>query len=372
VELEVDRILLGDALTVLRTLPSESVHCIISSPPYFGLRDYGVAGQIGLEASPEEYVAQLVAVFAEARRVLRSDGTLWLNLGDSYANDGKWGGSSGGKHARALHGTSGVGRGKRSTGLKPKDLMMIPARVALALQADGWWLRSDIVWSKGNPMPESVTDRPTRAHEYIFLLSQNARYYYDADAIREPVKPKTLTTYGCTVKPSKGNDALGKVKADNWARSVTRHAPNLRPSEQHDKQRGHGRRHAGFNARWDAMSKGEQLALGVSKRDVWTVGTHPYPGAHFATFPPALIEPCVLAGCPPGGVVLDPFMGAGTVGVVARRHSRHYLGIELSAHYVALAEARIAAEIQPFLWTSGSPAANQTDRQTVKRDERSA
>lgn len=354
-----DRIILGDALTTLRSLPSESVHCIVTSPPYFGLRDYGVASQLGLEATPEEYVTQLVGVFREARRVLRADGTLWLNLGDSYANDGKWGGSSGGKHARGLHGASGVGRGKRSTGLKPKDLMMIPARVALALQADGWWLRSDIVWAKGNPMPESVTDRPTRAHEYIFLLSKNARYYYDGDAIREPVKPKTLTTYGCAVRPSKGNDALGKVKADNWARSVATHGPKLRSA---DKQRGHGRRHAGFNARWDAMSKGEQQALGASKRDVWTVGTHPFPGAHFATFPPALIEPCVLAGCPPGGVVLDPFMGAGTVGVVARRHVRHYLGIELSASYVSLAEARIAAETQPALWSFTSQAANRDDR----------
>lgn len=349
--IEVDRIIHGDALATLRLLPSESVHCVVTSPPYFGLRDYGVDGQLGLEATPAEYIAVMVAVFAEVRRVLRADGTLWLNMGDSSANDGKWGGSSSGKHAQGLHGSTGIGRRKRTTGLKPKDLVGMPWRLAFALQADGWCLRSDIIWHKSNPMPESVTDRPTRAHEYIFLFSKSARYYYDADAIREPIKPKTLTTYGCSVKSSKGNDALGGVKADNWARSITVRGPKLRST---DKQRGHSRRHAGFNARWDAMTKAEQQAMGANKRDVWTVGTRPYRGAHFATFPPALIEPCILAGCPTGGVILDPFMGAGTVGVVARRHSRHYLGIELNTEYIALAEARIADEIQPVLWSAAT------------------
>jgi DNA modification methylase len=318
-----DSILCGDALTTLRTLPSESVHCIVTSPPYFGLRDYGVAGQIGLEQMPEDYVTQLVAVFAEARRVLRTDGTLWLNIGDSYANDGKWGGASGGKHATGLHGASGVGRNKRHTGLKPKDLCMIPARVALALQADGWWLRSEIVWAKPTPMPEPVIDRPTRAHEMIYLLAKSEHYAYDADAIRESLAPKTFTTFG-TKHHAQGNDALGRVKSDNWGRTVAERKPKLNAA---------GR------------------IAGANKRDVWTVASRPFREAHFATFPPKLIEPCILAGCPVGGVVLDPFMGAGTVGLVARRHSRHYLGIELNAEYIALAEGRIANERQPVLWS---------------------
>jgi hypothetical protein len=175
----------GDCRVVLASLPAESVHTVLTSPPYWGLRDYGSPGQLGLEPTPEEYVANMVAVFREVRRVLRADGTLWLNLGDSYANDTKWGGSSGGKHVAALHGQTGIGRQKVTTGLKAKDLVGIPWRVAFALQADGWYLRSDIIWAKPNPMPESVTDRPTKAHEYLFLLSKSARYYYDADAVRE-------------------------------------------------------------------------------------------------------------------------------------------------------------------------------------------
>ena len=175
----------GDALEILRGLPAESVHCCVTSPPYWGLRDYEVNGQLGLERTPNEYVMRLVGILNEVRRVLRVDGTLWLNLGDSYANDGKWGGSTGGKHAAGLHGKQ-VGRQRRETGLKPKELVGIPWRVAFALQADGWYLRSDIIWAKPNPMPESITDRPTRSHEYIFLLAKAKQYYYDADAIAEP------------------------------------------------------------------------------------------------------------------------------------------------------------------------------------------
>ncbi|HWQ32274.1 MAG TPA: site-specific DNA-methyltransferase, partial [Blastocatellia bacterium] len=179
----------GDALAVLKTLPDESIHCCVTSPPYFGLRDYGVVGQIGLEDSIEDYLERIVAVFREVRRVLRSDGTLWLNIGDSYANDTKWGGKSGKLNQTSAAGGYGGQRLKRVTGLKPKDLMMMPARVAMALQEDGWFLRADIIWHKTNPMPESVHDRPTRAHEYLFLLTRSSRYFYDAEAIREQVRP---------------------------------------------------------------------------------------------------------------------------------------------------------------------------------------
>ena len=328
---EIDVVLQGDALAVLQSLPDESVHCCVTSPPYWGLRDYGVDGQLGLEKTPEEYVERLVEVFREVRRVLRDDGTLWLNLGDSYANDGKWGGSTGGKHVAALRGENGPGRGKRTTGLKPKDLVGIPWRAAFALQADGWWLRSDIIWAKPNPMPESVKDRTTRSHEYVFHLSKSARYYYDHEAIKE----------------------LSKNPVDDVRRIEQQHRENkscptdmqsgLRPRKT-DKQRGHGRRHDGFNDRWDQMSREEQCSMGRNKRSVWWVATRPYPDAHFAVYPPDLIRPCVLAGCPPDGIVLDPFFGAGTTGLVAKQEGRHYIGIELNPGYVEMAEARIQSE----------------------------
>lgn len=371
-----DVILQGDALMTLRQLPSGIAHCCVTSPPYWNQRDYGVPGQIGLEATIEEYVARMVEIFAEVKRVLRPDATLWLNLGDAYANDGKWGGSTSGKHAQGLHGETSIGRNKRRTGLPPKSLIGLPWRVVFALQEAGWILRSDIIWHKLNPMPESVGDRPTRAHEYIFLLSASVCYYYDAAAIREPLAEKTYTTFGSKHRPQ-GNDALGQVKSDNWGRTVGERKPKVwktpagwdtstgdgghgsfhrngraQGAQRSDKQRGHSRRHAGFNDRWDAMSKEQQQSLGANKRDVWSLGTYAFPGAHFATFPPKLIEPCILAGCPSGGLVLDPFFGAGTTGVVARRHSRHYLGVELNPAYVEMAEARIAEERQPVLWTA--------------------
>jgi DNA modification methylase len=349
--------------------------------------------EIGLEATIEEYVARMVEIFAEVRRVLRPDATLFLNLGDAYANNAstsrmrraEQGNGSGAFHIpsderlEARRQRPNRLTNLKSSGLKHKDLIGLPWRVAFALQEDGWWLRSDIIWHKLNPMPESVLDRPTRAHEYIFLLSRSARYYYDAAAIREPLAAKTYTTFGSKHR-AQGNDGLGRVKSDNWGRTVGERAPKVwktpagwdtsvgegghgsihrderaqktERTERSDKQRGHARRHAGFNDRWDAMSKEQQQSLGANKRDVWSLGTYAYPGAHFATFPPRLIEPCILAGCPSGGLVLDPFMGAGTTGVVARRHSRHYLGIELSERYCEMAEARIAEERQPVLWTA--------------------
>jgi DNA modification methylase len=270
------KIHIGDCRDILRTLPDESVHCCVTSPPYFGLRDYGVDGQIGQETTPEEYVSQMVDVFREVRRVLRADGTLWLNLGDSYANDGKWGGSSSGFNINTGP-TGGEGnRKKRQTGLKPKDLIGIPWMVAFALRADGWWLRQDIVWHKPSTMPESVTDRCTKSHEYIFLLSKSERYHFDADAIREPAS-------------SNGRDRR-------------------------------------------------------NKRSVWTVPAAQFRDAHFATFPADLIVPCILAGCPLGGVVLDPFGGAGTTGLVCDKLGRSAVLIELNPEYAAMAERRISRD----------------------------
>jgi DNA modification methylase len=308
----------GDAIQVLRSLPDNFVQTCVTSPPYYALRDYGVDGQIGLEESPEVYVSKLVEVFAEVRRVLRSDGTLWINIGDTYANDSKWGGHSSGKHVKALH---SVTRPRRYTQLPGKSLIGIPWRLAFALQDDGWILRSDIIWFKTNAMPESVLDRPTKAHEYLFLLAKQPDYYYDADAIREPLKPKTFTTYGINNKPGR-NDALGKVKSANWAHSLPTRFPRLAPDGE---------------------------PAGANKRTVWSVASQPFEGAHFATFPPKLIEPCILAGSRPGDIVLDPFMGAGTVALVAIQHQRDYLGIELNPAYIDLAQSRIA-QVQPILW----------------------
>jgi DNA modification methylase len=324
------RILTGDCRKVLRSLPDESVHCVVTSPPYFGLRDYGVAGQIGLEPSPEAFTDELVAVFSEVRRVLRNDGTLWLNLGDSYANDGKWGGETGGKQAYLdENNRKRVGREKRVTGLKPKDLIGIPWRVAFALQAAGWWLRSDIVWQKTNPMPESVTDRPTKSHEYLFLLSKAQSYYYDAEAILEPVSPNTHARLSQDVAAQVGSArANGGAKTNGNMKAVGRGPKTT--------EAGSG------------IKNNESFAAAVclpvtqrNKRTVWTTSTAAFKGAHFATFPPDLIEPCIKAGCPKGGAVLDPFGGAGTTGLVADRLGRDAILIELNPEYAGMAERRI-------------------------------
>jgi DNA modification methylase len=309
------QILVGDVRQTLSTLPEKSVQCCVTSPPYFGLRDYGVDGQIGLEQTPDEFVAELVSVFREVRRVLRDDGTLWLNLGDSYANDTKWGGSTSGKHVQAQHGNSGIGRRRQNTGLKSKDLIGIPWRVAFALQADGWWLRQDIIWHKPNPMPESVRDRCTKAHEYVFLLSKSERYYWDAEAMQEPAAGGT----------SKGN---GKRLAEQ---AIARTGGVI----------------SGGTAKSTLGTSADETR---NRRSVWTVATRPYKGAHFATFPPNLIRPCVLAGAPFGGVVLDPFLGSGTTAAVAVSEGRHAIGCELNPEYVALAQQRIAAAEAEVLW----------------------
>lgn len=294
-------IIIGDCLEVMKTLPEKSVQTCVTSPPYWGLRDYGVDGQLGLEKTPDEYVSKMVNVFREVRRVLKDDGTLWLNLGDSYTGSANSGGettrtcqsqpNARGKNLPAKHGHN----------LKPKDLVGIPWRVAFALQADGWWLRQDIIWHKPNPMPESVTDRCTKAHEYIFLLSKAERYYYDADAVKEE-----------SCKPS---GVLTLVSSEGKAGT-------LRNDE--------GRIH---------VSDGKR-----NRRSVWTVSTRPFKEVHFATYPPKLIEPCILAGSREGDTVLDPFNGAGTTGLVSCQHGREYIGIELNPDYVEIATRRIEHE----------------------------
>ncbi len=384
------KIIHSDVITGLSQIPDQSVQCVVSSPPYWGLRDYGVEGQIGLEKTPEEYVARMVEVFREVRRVLRDDGTVWLNLGDSYA------GTSG------CH-TGGSDKANSNAGAtnsyipdkagKPKDLVGIPWRVAFALQADGWYLRSDIIWSKPNPMPESVTDRPTKSHEYIFLLTKKARYYYDADAVREPL-----------------GDWSEKALVSNWSRKKYRVPPGKTPDGM-SPERGWG------NGYGDNINP-----LGRNRRTVWEIATQPFPMAHFATFPEALVEPCIKAGTSERGccsvcgapwervvernkneeiadsaygktpdddkqsrayriqarlkaarasgadhdsalnvisktigwqpscscntdtvpcIVLDPFGGSGTVGKVARDLNRKAILIELNAEYIKIARERL-------------------------------
>jgi DNA modification methylase len=297
----------GDALDVLRSLPGEMARCCVTSPPYWGLRDYGAEGQIGMEQTPDKYVARLVAVFREVRRVLTNDGTLWLNLGDSYA--GSWGarGRGAGTNAarpdlEAKYGTDAPARrGFPCLGIKPKDLVGIPWRVAFALQADGWWLRSDIIWSKPNPMPESVTDRPTKAHEYVFLLAKSERYFYDADAIAEDA----------TRGDAGSRFDTGKTSAHQLGR-----ASSLPRKDD-------GRR---------------------NRRSVWQIATRPFSGAHFATMPPDLADLCVRAGSDIGDTVIDPFCGAGTTGLVALRHGRSFVGAEINPTYAAMARERIRSD----------------------------
>ena len=317
---------LGDCRAILTGLPAESVHCCVTSPPYWGLRNYGVEGQLGVEETPEAYVEKMVDIFQEVRRVLRDDATLWLNLGDSYANDTKWGGSTGGKHVSALHGKSGVGRQKVRTGLKAKDLIGIPWRVALALQADGWYLRSDIIWNKPNPMPESVTDRPTKAHEYVFLMSKSKTYYYDADAIKMPLAESTVGRPPADFGGAKGRAAAAAISPGD---PRYRGGPN--------------------GTQWgNAFDYQISCPDGRNKRSVWTIATQPFPQAHFAVFPEALPEICIKAGCPQGGVVLDPFAGAGTTLKVARDLGCKGIGIELNPEYIEIIKGRMEQQVLDF------------------------
>nr|WP_174890431.1 site-specific DNA-methyltransferase [Roseicella sp. DB1501] len=311
----------GDCREVLKSLPDCSIDCVVTSPPYFGLRDYGVHGQIGLEESPTAFVSELVSVFREVRRILINDGTVWLNLGDSYA--GSWGaqGRTGDMadrsvvHARQIAAAprkmSRTGSIPAGSNLKAKDRMLIPARVAIALQDDGWWVRDEVIWHKLNPMPSSIKDRTTPCHEMVYMLSKSSRYYYDHEAIQEE----------CVSDHPSGNGfkrgaRLSYANADGSAR--------------------------GNDAQWN------DLGGRRNRRSVWTINTKPFPGSHFATMPPDLAEPCILAGCPKGGTVLDPFGGAGTTGLVAARHGRNAVLIELNPEYAQMAADRINADCPMF------------------------
>ena len=306
-------------------IPDGSVDCVVTSPPYYGLRDYGINGQIGLEESPEEYANTMVEVFREVWRVLKPTGTVWLNLGDSYSSQGgaepeQTVRKSSNYVNRGQLGKDGVGTSRKAVpGLKPKDLVGIPWKVAFALQADGWYLRSDIIWSKPNPMPESVHDRPTKAHEYIFLLTKSPKYYYDADAIRE-----------ITGKEASWDNYGGKGMIDH---------PTGPARKQIDLTIGTSQKKA-----MPYISHPN----GRNKRSVWTINTQPYPEAHFATFPEKLIEPCILAGCPKDGVVLDPFVGSGTTAAVAQKYGRKSVGVDLNKEYLDIAVRRITST-QPVL-----------------------
>lgn len=294
-------IFLGDAIEILKMLPDGCCQMCVTSPPYWGLRDYGVEGQLGLEETPEEYVSKMVGVFREARRVLRGDGVLWLNIGDSYAANRSYQVPStkgGPKHSPAQGQSS---NNKVPSGLKPKDLVGIPWLLAFALRSDGWYLRQDIIWHKSNPMPESVKDRCTKAHEYLFLMTKSQKYYWDGGAIEEPAK---WERWGDQTENKKHPGTAGHLGGKKISELPVKNTRN--------------------------------------RRSVWTIPTYPFPEAHFATFPPALIEPCILAGSRQGDVVLDPFIGSGTVGMVAVQLGRQYIGVELNPEYIDMANRRIA------------------------------
>jgi DNA modification methylase len=324
------RLICGNSLDVLKTLSNQSIQCCVTSPPYYGLRDYGVNGQIGLEQTPDEYVQKLVDVFREVKRVLRDDGTLWLNLGDSYA--GKCSRASNG--GRAGFGTPREGVFDRgASGLKDKDLCGIPWRVAFALQVDGWWLRSDIIWSKTNPMPESVKDRPTRSHEYIFLLTKSKKYYYDYQAVLEPA-----TGYDGR------KDTIFKGSTKNYDGVMPNGKPQSFAQNGHERWQYKNLQEDGQKPNTMHVNRligNEYMSPVRNKRDVWVVSTKPFRDAHFATFPEDLIVPCVLAGCPQDGVILDPFNGAGTTGVVCKKNGRNYIGIDLNPEYIEMSKKRI-------------------------------
>ena len=402
------RVLVGDVREQLAMMPAASVQCVVTSPPYWGLRDYGHAGQIGLEATPDAFVAALVAVFREVRRVLKDGGVCWLNLGDSYAGNRGNTDDKPGFDNKARNGGAGLAIGHRKmtvsrrrddapiprsdyivTGLKPKDLVGIPWRVAFALQADGWYLRADVIWSKPNPMPESVTDRPTKAHEYVFLLTKRERYYYDADAIAERVAPSQVgreraDLIGGTSHVERGQHSQGSVYKTG------------RKNEQSG-----DRRKVGFNDRWDAkeyegkmsgqdpQDAGRRMLANAkaardggaphdnpfgttrNSRSVWTITTQPYPDAHFATFPEALPERCIKAGSRIGDTVLDPFCGSGTTGQVAIQLGRSFIGIELNPEYAELARNRIGGAAPLFSTEAcDHPGSLWTDRTMRTRDKR--
>lgn len=340
------RVLRGDCRQLLRTLPDESVDCVVTSPPYWRQRDYGMPEQIGLEQTPEQYVDQLTGIFAECRRVLRSDGTCWVNIGDKWASGGNGGG---GKwmvergHAWD-HAKNSKGWRKPPSGYKDKDLVGVPWMLAFAMRAEGWYLRQCNIWAKPNGMPESVSDRSTISHEYVFHFSKSNDYWYDTEAARTPPAPASETRLAQNVEEQAGSArANGGGKTNGPMKAVRRS----------DKQRGHTRRHQGFNDRWDQMEKDEQLAGGSNLRSVWWIAPAQYREGHYAVMPAALAEICILAGCKSQGTVLDPFFGAGTTGLVADRHGRNCIGIELNPAYADMASKRILNDAPLFAEVTG-------------------
>ena len=388
------RILIGDCRDVLKTLPDESVHCCVTSPPYWALRSYLPAEhpnkhlEIGSEPTLQQWVDTMVDVFREVRRLLRPDGTLWLNLGDAYARDmGKGGSGPDGKNSDYSDSYSEAQR-RRTDFLKPKDMMGQPWRVAFALQADGWWLRQEIIWSKPNPMPESTRDRCTKAHEHVFLLSKSERYFYDFDAMQEPVsgtanargpaKYKTPDGWGTRT----GEGGHGAYHAEGREKGKYGHLTGQDTDGAHRTKAGLNKpgNGVGFGHGTDGQARGRGRVAGVNPkaaessdgsrqnasfsaavadlvdtrnpRSVWTIPTHPFKGAHFATFPPALAERCITAGCPEGGTVLDPFGGSGTVGMVADRQHKHAILIDLDERNLPMATERIQGDSPLFAQVS--------------------
>jgi DNA modification methylase len=322
--METNKIYIGDAKTVLSAFSNDSIDCCITSPPYFGLRDYNVDGQIGLEGTPEAYVERLMDVFNQVRRVLKPSGTFWLNIGDSYAGSGRGKGDVNRKGLQQKASFIGDKFSKpyKLNGYKNKDLIGVPWMLAFALRESGWYLRQEIIWHKPNPMPESVRDRCTKSHESLFLLAKSPKYYFDHKAIMEPAKYD-------------GRKNLAKKPSQKYLQSNTG-APVQTLTK-------------GGGDRWRVLD-GEFVR---NKRDVWTIPTRPFKGAHFATFPPDLIKPCVLAGCPIDGIVVDPFFGAGTTGLVAQQLGRNYIGIDLNAEYGKIAEERLQKNL-PFEYKRAS------------------
>lgn len=372
----VNTIIHSDAISGQCELQNKSVHCIVTSPPYFRLRDYktppykwpvvtySIFGfqitvpemtcELGQEPSPKAFIGHLVLIFREGSRVLMDDGTLWVNLGDSYASGPKnrtvaqasanstlRGGKS--SQEQSLKQAS-----KISTGIKAKDLIGIPWMFAYAMRDDGWYLRQDIIWAKPNGMPESVTDRCTKSHEYIFMFSKSKKYYYDAESIKTQAKESSLLRASQDTSNQFGGVVPGKTNGNMKAvlKNLVPAQANIRKAR--DKQRGHSRKHNGFNARWDQMTREEQQSFKANKRSVWTVPTAQYHEDHFAVFPEKLIWDMIMAGCPVGGVVLDPFFGRGTTGVVARKQDKNYIGVELLKNNIRLAEKFINKELTGY------------------------
>ena len=335
IDIEKNTIINGNSLEVLKSLPDNSIDCCVTSPPYYALRDYGCDGQIGLEETPEKYIERLCDVFSEVRRVLTPEGTLWLNIGDSY-NGNKVGNTEVVKNKKVSE--SNDFHKKLWGGAKPKDLIGIPWMLAFALRSQGWYLRQDIIWHKPNPMPESVTDRCTKSHEYIFLMSKSQKYYFDYEAIQEPCADQSRTNYAC------GNRTNG-INKDRNDNDFGERSKNWKPRTkncQYD-----GQKPNSFHLSRENGEPDKEYYV-RNKRDVWSVNVKPCSEAHFATYPFELIKPCILAGCPENGIVLDPFMGSGTTAIVARSLNRNYLGVELNPEYIKIAHRRLDKHLGMF------------------------